>query len=354
VAPGAEILLFNFETELEFRQLLIEFAQGKHDVDVINASIGFDNVWNADGTSPYSMGVDAVFDAGIVYVAAAGNEAESYRWGALSDVDDNGYLEIDGVEGVWVSTSAAYGANWAEVSLRWDDPMMGSENDLDLLITEEDDSIECGRSENAQEGKDNPFEYVACELEGDWGVAWVMAMEGAEFEGKRAWIYSYAGVDESHFVQAQTLTLPADAIGALTVGAYKQDEDEIAWYSSRGPTEDGRMKPDLVGPTGVSTTSMGFKAAEGSSFAAPHLAGLAALVLEYRPSYSPEAVTDYLKSQTRDLGNLGPDSVFGFGAISLDLMPKVCACSSMSPRHSWPLALLGLVALLRRRNKCDI
>jgi MYXO-CTERM domain-containing protein len=351
IAPDAAISLFNFETELEFRALLMEFAQGQHDVDIINASIGFDNVWHADGTSPYSVGVDAVVESGLVYVAAAGNEAESYRWGTLTDVDNNGWLEIDGVEGTLVSTSSVYGTKWAEVSLRWMDPMQGSDNDLDLVITEEDDTLECGRSENTQNGDDTPFEYVSCESQGDWAVAWIRAKSEADYSGKRAWIYSYGSVDPDLFVQSETLTLPADANGALTVGAYRQSTDKIAWYSSRGPTQDGRIKPDIVGPTGVTTSSMGYKTADGTSFAAPHLTGLAALVLEHRPRYSPQEVKDFLMEETRDLGATGADSTFGAGAVALESLPKGCGCTTSRKQPVAWVWMFGLVALVRGRRE---
>ena len=169
--------------------------------------------------------------------------------------------------------------------------------------------------------------------------------------GKTAWIYSYSGVDSSQMVQSGTLTLPADARGAMTVGAYVPDGDTIAWYSSRGPTEDGRIKPDLVGPSGVSTSALGPRSAHGTSFAAPHIAGLAALVLEQKPSYSVDSLRDYLMTQTRDLGVEGPDSVFGVGAVAVVDDPEGCGCASTTgaPKLGW--AALGGLALVWRRRR---
>ncbi|MEC7241321.1 MAG: S8 family serine peptidase, partial [Myxococcota bacterium] len=207
VAPGAEIALYSFETELEFRLILRQFAEGELEADVINASVGFDNVWHVDGTSPYSQAVDAVVDAGIFYVAAAGNEAENYRWGTLSDIDGNGYLEIDGEEGIWISAGRFGSSYLAEASLRWSDGMEASGTDLDLLITDETDSVECGRSENPQEGADSPFEYVSCSLDTSWALAWIVDYSSGAARGKTAWIYRYAGVDSSQMVQSGTLTL---------------------------------------------------------------------------------------------------------------------------------------------------
>ena len=158
-------------------------------------------------------------------------------------------------------------------------------------------------------------------------------------------------MDEEFQVAAQTLSLPADSRGALTVGAYLQEEDSIAWYSSQGPTEDGRIKPDLVGPTGVSTETLGFRMAHGSSFSAPHLSGLAALFFEAKPSYSAEAMRDYLRTQVRDLGPDGPDPVFGEGAIWIQELPQGCGCSVSSRQASkqWLWGLLLLSVMRRRR-----
>ena len=69
--------------------------------------------------------------------------------------------------------------------------------------------------------------------------------------------------------------------GALTVGAVKWTGTALEPYSSQGPTDDGRAKPDLVGPTYV-TSNPEWPGTAGTSAATAHVAGAAALLRQER------------------------------------------------------------------------
>ena len=100
--------------------------------------------------------------------------------------------------------------------------------------------------------------------------------------------------------------------GVLGVGAAHWDDVEtIAWYSSRGPTPDGRVKPDIVGASCGESAS--YRRYCGTSGAAPHVTGMAALVNQRFPEYTPAQVADYLKHHAEQRLTPDPNNTWGHG-----------------------------------------
>ncbi|PLT35872.1 S8 family serine peptidase [Bacillus sp. V5-8f] len=85
---------------------------------------------------------------------------------------------------------------------------------------------------------------------------------------------------------------------------YKKEKDKLADFSSRGPvTVSWGIKPDILAP-GVAITSTvpsGYLALQGTSMAAPHVAGACALILQAHPNWTPEQVKSALMSTSKPL-----------------------------------------------------
>jgi len=119
---------------------------------------------------------------------------------------------------------------------------------------------------------------------------------------------------------APSLGAPADAFNILAVGAINGAGD-IADFSSRGPTADGRIKPEVVA-RGVSTymasnfTSRSFGRASGTSFSCPLVAGCAAVLLSARQDWTPLQVREALMMSASRASH--PDNDFGWGIVDLN------------------------------------
>jgi serine protease AprX len=111
----------------------------------------------------------------------------------------------------------------------------------------------------------------------------------------------------------RTVGSPGCAKLVITVGATDKS-DQIAYFSSRGPTGDGRIKPDVCFP-GVdiiscraANTSEGqpvgdkYTTLSGTSMATPHATGACAVLLQSKPGLSPHQVKDLVMSSARNLG----------------------------------------------------
>jgi serine protease AprX len=120
-----------------------------------------------------------------------------------------------------------------------------------------------------------------------------------------------------------TIGSPGVASGAITVGAMADtgvNGFKQAHFSGRGPTADGRIKPDLSAP-GVSVTSAragttsDYRVMSGTSMATPFVAGVALLMRDAAPSLTPDQVRAALRTTAVDWGVPGADIDYGAGRL---------------------------------------
>jgi len=138
---------------------------------------------------------------------------------------------------------------------------------------------------------------------------------------------------------ATSIWAPADADSIFTVGAV-DSFGVIAPFSSRGPTADGRLKPELVA-LGVDAyaawLSGTFVHLSGTSLSTPLVAGGLALLLEAHPDWTPPEVRRMLFASASQANS--PDNSYGYGIPNFRVAAESMPMSS--PRLSSPFRILG-------------
>ncbi|MGI4757248.1 MAG: S8 family peptidase [Janthinobacterium lividum] len=240
-------------------------------------------------------------------------------------------------------TSAASSGIW----LHWSDPTGAAVNDYDLFVTNAAGTSITGFSIDRQDGTGDPLEYVYT--------------GGTLASGSRIYVAQYSGAARALHIDTERATLSIGTSGATfghNAGASTFSAAAVYWnaarrgpipftggstnpdesFSSDGPrkifynpdgtpitpnnflfaTSGGRTltKPDAAGADGVSTATPGFLPFFGTSAAAPHLAGIAALVKSANPSLTNTQIRSIMTGTTLDNMAAGVDRDSGYGIVS--------------------------------------
>ena len=350
IAPEAEFYLANLASWADMLAT-VEWMVSE-DVDVINHSVGWAFAGPGDGTSPFRNNplstVDVAVDGGIVWVNAAGNGALSNWFGPFTDADANDFQGFSDTGDECNAVRIELGPLRSfTAQLRWDDSWGGASKDLDLYLVplpgggvfSLSDAV--AMSEVVQSGGYDHIPYERVRLEyGDVSDGVYCIAVRKDSGDVPSWVQLLVWGASSvlqHHTPAHSIGNPAESRkpGLLAVGASGRnagtddnsfdnpfDTTIIESFSSRGPTLDGRIKPDIVGAdAGQSITYRSERNPNGYFFgtsqASPHVAGLAALVKQRFPEYTPNQITQYLKDHAEERGTAGADNVWGHGFARL-------------------------------------
>ncbi|MDP2984553.1 MAG: S8 family serine peptidase [Candidatus Latescibacter sp.] len=128
----------------------------------------------------------------------------------------------------------------------------------------------------------------------------IVVVNAAGNEGNQPWYY---------------VTAPADGKKVIAVGSVNRD-GRVSAFSSRGPTFDGRVKPDFMAMgeqveviNGIGDSYLSLR---GTSFASPAVSGAAALLLQIHQDWTPAVLYDSLRVYAR---RAAPDTLYGHGIL---------------------------------------
>jgi len=391
VAPGAwliivkaggrswicpELWMFNDTDIISGISYLIDKASSLNMRIVINLSLG-SNIGSHDGTSPLEVALEEAVERGAVVVTSAGNSADEsiHAEGRFSPgkqialkwtVPDR---TVASIVDLWHGPRDS-----AEVTL-----VLPSGNTVrgptgDQGVNTPDGAVQI-ISQESEKGKGYLIQVIAeggripagrysllinpvyVDSTGEWD-AWVDDISPDPYE-----ISEFERGDNYSITQSETVGVPGTSESTITVGAYSgrrsavgNPPGEVCAFSGRGPTRDGRTKPDLVAPGlfviaaksseagGLDPYSVDEEHVQlsGTSMSAPHVAGAVALLLQYDPSIPSSSVRDILRSSARLDANTGQidkgvgDFSWGWGKLDARLalsMVKVNVAVQGIPRY---------------------
>ncbi|MBI4333540.1 MAG: S8 family serine peptidase [Chloroflexi bacterium] len=384
-APGASLIFLKIgrssdaEATVAAQVQAIKDAVDVYKAKVITLSYGDWSTFH-DGTSEVSQAVDYAAGKGAVFFAAAGNEA-------LDGVHYSGTAPAGGYsEFIRVNASAPVpNSTYLAFNLVWfDGPVKHNPLSLEYYVTNNpgsriltiDPPEQTLRQAESPKGTESVFSRNTNPLPAG-GSFWYLRVKNDSSDDQFFHIYVDKQWNTGGNVvfdspdQSYTLSDPAEADGAIAVGAYVtrttwtnymgqestnsgQSVGSIASFSSRGPRVDAAApgKPNVVAPgslvislrdrdvypspntisisnNGVNNGSgpADYVVKQGTSMAAPLAAGVAALLLSKNPTLTPAQVRSYLETTAVDKGAGSWDNVYGWGLINAQ-----AAMNAVSPR----------------------
>ena len=406
IAPGAQLRFANFNTGIEFNDAVNFLAANS---DVVIDDIGFFGM-PYDQTSLVSANTAAALnnDAFPIrgYYTSVGNQAlRHYQDPYVSSGNDgmslvgqagnfHTFASTDDTAdcfqfGPTIGNTISVGpGQTATVILTWDDAIGAVTADYDLYVIDNGSGSLLFSSISDNPAIGDPVETVAVKNSTQTTNFYDLYIQNFDHRSAVRLFDMFvlngrslacsSGTNFNYNTVASSVPAQSDSGGGvISVGAIAASDpgsDDIQRYSSHGPTNNGATKPDVTAIDGVSVTgSGGFPSTFfGTSAAAPHVAALAALLLELRPGLmsgeaedDPQADRAALRSAISgtavDLGPAGLDNTFGSGRINGlsagESLTAIVPTPTPTPQPAsipaagpWGLMLLGLLLAILFRS----
>lgn len=312
-APNASIVLVEIDTMTEFAKAA-DWVDRKTDADVAVASLGWP-IGPFDGETALGRQIRQGIRNDTQWMLAAGNSGNKghlrVRW---RNADGDRWLEFSGSDQTAAIRSAT---GRVRVYLNWNDwPRSSADYDAYLFAWNGSAWTLTAASETTQSGSQPPFEALSA----SGASRYQLLVRNYDAAGDATFdVFVNDGAALAEYADSRrSIMRPATVEPALSVGAVAESTLELEPYSSRGPTVDGALKPELVAPDRVSTAAYD-RSFPGTSAAAPHVAGVAALVVDASDDRrSASALRRTLLSSTHHLRASEPNNQTGYGLVDAE------------------------------------
>jgi len=404
MAPSSDLL---FHTGLggnaSYANAITELATAGADV-IVDDLMYLNEPMFQDGV--VAQAVDSVNAQGIAYYSAAGNSGRSSyeasftdsgvifciefflpigdcdpifeRVGRMHDFDQGPGVDL--YQSVTVPIDGVL-----TIAMQWDEPFggSGSKTDYDIVLLDETGGIyfEISANDNVATGEGwEVLQFQNAEVLG-YGTSFTVIITyddvdsiGPPANQMKTIVFGNSTIDE-FATNSSTLMGHANAAGAQSVGAaffvetpeFGVSPPTLESYSSAGGTPilfnangtpraspEIREKPEITAVDGVNTTfffndSYGNDDIDdffGTSAAAPHVAGVAALMLQARPGASPAQLRNALQDTAVDMGAAGFDHDSGYGLVQTDaaITSLLATAGNNLPSASFDISIAGRVS----------
>ncbi|MBN1476078.1 S8 family serine peptidase [Candidatus Sumerlaeota bacterium] len=363
IAPNAELYFTNAELPVEFVNA-VDLMRNTFGVDIVLDNLGyFGQPFFADGFITTAV-EEAVAD-GITWITAAGNEGDTHWEGDYVDInpltdtvsaDQEDFHDFGGGDEFLAVTISPHSE--LTVVMQWNDEFGASGNDYNLFLYDAGESTLLEASLDTQNGDDDPLEFVICQNNSAAPLVVNIAVDKYSpntdqdvtlelFALGRVLLPGATGqvVFNEHSVASGSIFGHPGSEDVITVGAIGYSDpgwNNVQDFSSRGPVRidfpalDSRSKPNICGIDEVTVTGNGPVSVPftGTSVAAAHVAGIAALLLEHAPHLDPTGIRAGLQSGAVDIETAGFDNISGAGRA--DALATITGATTVAAQ-SWNL-----------------
>ena len=425
LAPAAQLSFANADTDLAFNQA-VNYLAANNDVVMDDLGF-YGEAYDGTSpvSSNTAAALNNPSNRIRAYVTAAGNAADEHYFGMYADSGVDGTV-VTGITTpgdlhlfqLTADTTDVLGrgpqpynliqlplGGEVLIFLTWDDPFGASANDYDLFLVQESTNRAVASSTDAQTGRQDPFEAIDYVNSAGTGLFRIVVQNVRnQAQPKALNLYSFqpqcaadgprlllAGHHERHNYNTAGFSVAAQSdsggspVSVISVGAICSASDTAAgvfsgsiapdescldsthstieFFSSRGPTLDGRLKPDVSAIDGVTITGSGGFGSPffGTSAATPHVAGIAALLLQAAPclmagsssSVGPDTARATLRNlivgHAVPLGDGVPNTTFGYGRAD-----ALASAQKTLPVFGGPatVTVSGNTAARREHHRC--